>query len=256
MDGNQIFKYTSNYHCTMTPPTPTRQPSFRESFAPEAMPLEKSVDAEYKNRIKQVVKRGYFADNDEFMSLVYNPHHAKMYRVCVNITKNDADADEAMNEAFLLAYQRIGQFKGESAFGTWLYRIAINASLTLHNQGKRRLNRETAVGGIYDLEMIDSHQSADRDENLHSETPENILIKEEAYDLINQFIQGANGSSEIIELRLKGFQYHEIADILSMPIGTVKSRFSYAAREIEHLARQEKPYIFGGKQKRDHERDN
>ena len=118
--------------------------------------------------------------------------------------------------------------------------------------------KETAVGDIYNLEVVDSYQSADRDENLHSDTPENILIRgEEAIHQdaqIKYFIQGANGSSKIIKLRLKGLKYHEIADKLSIPIGTVKSSFSRAVRE--HLAKQEKPYISDGDQKRDYERDN
>src|SRR5256886_12934039 len=75
-----------------------------------------------------LVKRAQQGDSDAFASLFYS-HKARIYSVCLRMTNNTAEAEDLTQDAFLQVFRKIGTFRGDSAFSTWLHRIAVNTVL-------------------------------------------------------------------------------------------------------------------------------
>lgn len=86
------------------------------------------------------VERALHGDAEAFRVLVER-HSRRVFAVAYRITSNEADADEIVQNTFLRAYRRLDQFKQDSSFGTWVYRIAVNCSLDLMRRRKRRKDR-------------------------------------------------------------------------------------------------------------------
>ena len=142
------------------------------------------------------------------------------------------DADEAMDvaqEAFLKAYRAIDRFRGDSAFYTWIYRIAINTAKNHLVATSRR-----PPGGDIDAQEAEQYDSA---AGLREyDTPERLLLKEEIQATIAQAIEALpDDLKTAITLReLEGMSYEEIAQTMECPIGTVRSRIFRARDAIDN----------------------
>ncbi|UCH17207.1 MAG: RNA polymerase sigma factor RpoE [Burkholderiales bacterium] len=142
----------------------------------------------------------------------------------------DADlvADIAQ-ETFIRAYRALPQFRGESAFYTWLYRIAVNtAKKTLVEAKRDPIVTESALGARGD----EDETSRVEHELSHSETPEAVLASKEIAATVNAAIEALSEDlRQAITLReIEGLSYEEIAEVMRCPIGTVRSRI-FRARE-------------------------
>jgi RNA polymerase sigma-70 factor (ECF subfamily) len=141
------------------------------------------------------------------------------------------DADEAMDvaqEAFLKAYRAIDRFRGDSAFYTWIYRIAINTAKNHLVASSRR-----PPGGDIDAQEAEQYDSA---AGLREyDTPERLLLKDEIQATIAQAIESLpDDLKTAITLReLEGMSYEEIAQTMECPIGTVRSRIFRARDAID-----------------------
>jgi RNA polymerase sigma-70 factor (ECF subfamily) len=141
------------------------------------------------------------------------------------------DADEAMDvaqEAFLKAYRAIDRFRGDSAFYTWIYRIAINTAKNHLVATSRR-----PPGGDIDAQEAEQYDSA---AGLREyDTPERLLLKDEIQATIAQAIESLpDDLKTAITLReLEGMSYEEIAQTMECPIGTVRSRIFRARDAID-----------------------
>jgi len=141
------------------------------------------------------------------------------------------DADEAMDvaqEAFLKAYRAIDRFRGDSAFYTWIYRIAINTAKNHLVATSRR-----PPGGDIDAQEAEQYDSA---AGLREyDTPERLLLKDEIQATIAQAIEALpDDLKTAITLReLEGMSYEEIAQTMECPIGTVRSRIFRARDAID-----------------------
>lgn len=143
-------------------------------------------------------------------------HYGRIYAVCRRITGHDADAADAAQEAMIAIVRNIGRFDGRASFGTWTYRIATNASL----DELRRRRRRPTVG----LPSDDDHQPfevADPDAEQHVQS----LVERDALDTA---LAGVPEDFRVpVVLRdVADLDYAEIAEILGVPIGTVKSRIA------------------------------
>jgi RNA polymerase sigma-70 factor (ECF subfamily) len=163
------------------------------------------------------------------------------YRIYKFITRYVRDANLAFDitqETFLRAYRSIRSFRGDSAFYTWLYRIAINASKNHLALEARR--QESAL--VEDGER----EAANSLEGLQSlETPEALLISEEMRQVIVQAIQelAPDLRMAILLREVEGFSYEDIAETMNCPIGTVRSRI-FRAREA--INSRLEPLLGGG----------
>ena len=152
--------------------------------------------------------------------------------------RNHAEAEDVSQEAFLKAYRAIHSFRGDSAFYTWIYRIAINtAKNTLVSAKRRPLD--------YDLDLQDPEQ-AERSGRLRDDaTPESLLLAEEIRETVDRAIGALPEDLRraVLLREYEGLSYEEIAATMGCPVGTVRSRI-FRAREA--IDRQLRPIFSGG----------
>jgi len=182
---------------------------------------------------QQLVARVQKGDSRAFDMLVLKYQH----RIFSLISRYVRDADEVQDvaqEAFIKAYKALPNFRGESAFYTWLYRIAIN---TAKNYLVSRSRRPPGK----DVELEDAQYYESGGSLRDVESPENVLFGEE----LKAVVDGAIGAlpedlRTAITLReFDGLSYEDIADIMDCPVGTVRSRIFRARESIEVLVRKQ-----------------
>jgi len=136
------------------------------------------------------------------------------------------DIPDVVQESFIKAYRSIGAFRGDSAFYTWLYRIAVNTAKNyLTAQGRRPPSEDI---------LAEDAESYDVGTNLRVvDTPENEMLSNELKNIVFDTIKGLQEDLRTaITLReIEGLSYEEIAEIMDCPVGTVRSRI-FRAREI------------------------
>ena len=155
-------------------------------------------------------------------------HYDNIHRVCRRIAGSSRDADDACQEAMIKIVRSLPRFDGRSSFGTWAYRIATNAAL----DEIRKRNRRPA------LHTVGSDTASDVTDVRAEQRVESVVdrnaIDEALAELPNDF-RTAVVLRDVIDL-----DYGEIAEILEIPIGTVKSRIARGRRMLgEHLRRPE-----------------
>ena len=143
-------------------------------------------------------------------------------------------------ETFIRAYRAIPQFRGDSAFYTWLYRIAVNTA----KKALVELKRDPLVIGVGAGVSDDDGDETSRVENELSdgETPEAVLASKEIAATVNAAIEALSEDlRQAITLReIEGLSYEEIAEVMNCPIGTVRSRI-FRAREA--IAQRLRPLL-------------
>ena len=153
-------------------------------------------------------------------------YRARVVELAMRYTRNSADAEDAAQEAFIRAYRGLQQFRCESAFYTWLYRIASNCARNLLKARSRDLIHST-------VELPDD-QNADPPARLQDlETPEELTLTDEIRGMVSATLEKLSEAHRaVITLReIDGLSYQEIASEMSIPVGTVRSRV-FRARDI------------------------
>ncbi len=179
---------------------------------------EESTD----QRLVQLVQRG---DKKAFDILVLKYQH-KIIKLISRYVRDSSEVFDVSQEAFLKAYRALPSFRGESAFYTWLYRIAINTAKNyLIAQGRRPPGA--------DVEIEDAELYEGDSELKEIATPEHLLLRDEIEKTIFEAIeQLPEDLRTAITLReLEGLSYEEIAEAMACPVGTVRSRI-FRAREV------------------------
>ncbi len=177
-----------------------------------------------------LVERAQKGDARAFDALVLKYQH----RILQLVTRfvSDADAPDVAQEAFIRAWRAIGNFRGQSAFFTWLYRIAIN---TAKNWLVSRARRPAAQ----DFDVQDAEDYGISDQLREKDTPEHLALTDEINDRIAVALdQLPDDLRTAITLReFEGMSYEEIAEAMDCPIGTVRSRIFRARAAIDdHIA--------------------
>ncbi len=178
---------------------------------------EKNVDQKLVERVQQ-------GDKSAFDILVLKYQH-KVIKVISRYIHEPNEALDVAQEAFLKAYRALPSFRGDSAFYTWIYRIAINTAKNyLVAQGRRPPD--------VDIEVSDAEQYDGRTDLKDYATPEDYLLKDEVERAVLETIEKLpEDLRTAITLReLEGLSYEDIAQAMSCPVGTVRSRI-FRARE-------------------------
>lgn len=186
---------------------------------------------------QDLVKRVQDGDKRAFDLLVLK----YQYKVVSLVSRYISDKHEAMDitqESFIKAYRAIGNFRGDSAFYTWLYRIAVNTAKNyLVGRNRRPPSSDVALDDEEEHTVFD--QLADID------TPESTLNKNRLEETVYKVIEGLPEELKMaIRFReFDGLSYEEIAQVMDCPVGTVRSRIFRAREAIEKCIR---PYMDGG----------
>lgn len=175
----------------------------------------------------ELVQRVQAGDKKAFDVLIMK-YQQRIVHVITGFVHDPVEALDVAQEAFIKAYRAIPNFRGDSAFYTWLYRIAINTS---KNHLTSRARRPPAV----DVDAMDATNFYDAPELKEFETPESSLMSDELQQTIHQAIQDLpEDTATAIKLReLEGMSYEEIAQVMECPIGTVRSRIFRARDAID-----------------------
>lgn len=208
------------------PEVDTRQPSRRghEGDSERARMSEAQVDELLVERVQQGDKRAF--------DLLINKYQHRIISLVGRYVSDPAEAMDVAQEAFIKAYRAIDRFRGDSAFYTWLYRIAIN---TAKNWLVARKRRPPST----DIDAADAEQY-DIDSRLKEQgTPENELLREEIKSTVFQAIAGLPDDlrTAIMLRELEGMSYEDIAVTMDCPIGTVRSRIFRAREAIDEKLR-------------------
>lgn len=180
-----------------------------------------------QNGDQLLVERVQRGDKQAFDLLVRKYQH-KLVQLIGRYVSNPADAPDIAQEAFIKAYRALPSFRGDSAFYTWLYRIAINTAKNYLVAQSRRPPGD-------DIDAQDA-EHFDGDTGLKEYgTPERMLLKDEIQDTINEAIEDLpeDLKTAIILRELEGLSYEDIAKAMECPIGTVRSRIFRAREAIE-----------------------
>ena len=172
---------------------------------------------------RELVARCQLGEADAFNELV-SRHQDRVYAAVVRFCGNGEDAADVVQRAFINAYRKIGEFKGDAAFSTWIYRIAFNQAISF-----RRENRRPSL----------SLHAKDDDgliaEPVDGRPPGESMESEETQKKVREALDGLDEEDrKIIVLKdLQGHSYDEIASILEIPKGTVRSRLHRARLELK-----------------------
>ena len=180
-----------------------------------------------------LVKRVQRGDKTAFDLLVRKYQH-KVVKLVLRYVRNPAEAEDIAQEAFIKAYRALPQFRGDSAFYTWMYRIAINtAKNTLASRDRSPI--------AYDLDLTDPEESHSVQTKLQDpDTPEGMALTEEIRGIVNSAIEGLPEElkTAIVLRELDGLSYEEIAAAMECPVGTVRSRIFRAREAIDKRLRE------------------
>lgn len=148
----------------------------------------------------------------------------KVYTLCLRLCGNPADAEEAAQEAFLAAWRGLPAFRGESAFSTWLYRLANNACIDLLRRS-RRTRADVSLDDEAAPEPTDEHAS-----------PQRELERREQREAVQRGLAALSDEHRtVLVLReLEQLSYAEIAEVTGLEAGTVKSRISRARMQLRN----------------------
>ncbi len=180
-----------------------------------------------KNTDSQLVKRVQKGDKRAFDLLVIKYQH-KILGLVSRYIKDRNEVEDVAQEAFVKAYRALPKFRGDSAFYTWLYRIAINTAKNyLVAQNRRPPNS--------DIDVADADYIGAGTVLQDIETPENNLFRDELKRAVEHAIKGLpEDLKTAVTLReYDGLSYEEIADIMDCPVGTVRSRIFRAREAID-----------------------
>ncbi len=182
-----------------------------------------------------LVERVQAGDQQAFGLLVAK-YQRKLMRLVMRLVRDQAEAEDVTQEAFVKAYRALPDFRGESAFYTWLYRIGVNAAKNWLVANRRRAPTTTSI----DNEEAEGY---DGGELLHdTDTPERLMMSRQIADAVNvAMARLPDDLRTAITLReIDGLSYEEIANAMNCPIGTVRSRI-FRARDS--IAAELKPLL-------------
>ena len=160
---------------------------------------------------------------------LYERHNRRVYALCLRMTKNVAEAEDLAQEAFIQLFRKIGSFRGDSAFTTWLHRLVVNQVLMYFRQRRYKTER-TAVEGEMPEPIVRG-----------SENPNKMRVLDRL-SLDHALKQLPRGYRSVFVLHdIEGREHEEIAKMLGVAVGTSKSQLHKARMKLRRLLRNGTP---------------
>jgi RNA polymerase sigma-70 factor (ECF subfamily) len=186
------------------------------------IPAEKQV---WDDSQRSLVQRAQCGDERAFAAL-FQLHQKRVYSLCLLMTKNIAEAEDLTQEAFLQVFRKIGSFRAESAFSTWLYRVAVNT--VLMKLRRRKSEPTVSLDQPVGPELSFWRDFGTRDLALAGAI-DRIALRRAMQEL-------PEGCRTIFSLHeVEGYQHHEIAQLLRCSVGNSKSQLHKAKLKIRDL---------------------
>ncbi|MBE7412548.1 MAG: sigma-70 family RNA polymerase sigma factor [Leptospiraceae bacterium] len=179
-------------------------------------------------REKEIIllKRIKGGDQSAYIELV-TPFRERLFRKAVSMVKDEDDAEDIVQEAMISGYRSIDKFRAEAGVYTWLYRIVVNKSKDLLSKKKREKEKP-----------IDENENQFIDDRIGYE--KKLELSDESTYLITKINQLEEIYKQVIELRyFEEMSYSEIAQVIGVNVGTVKSRLFKAKEFLKHLILQD-----------------
>jgi RNA polymerase sigma-70 factor, ECF subfamily len=171
-----------------------------------------------------LIDRCLEGQTDAFGELVTR-HQDRLYGTLVNMLGSVHDARDATQDAFVLAFQKLETFRRESAFYSWLFRIAYNAAVSRHRKTRRETGSVEAARAASGREPTDERPQADPAHDLYTAERQN-LVQSALGELADEY------RTVIVLREMEGLSYEQIAELVGVPIGTVRSRIHRARTEL------------------------
>jgi RNA polymerase sigma-70 factor (ECF subfamily) len=184
---------------------------------------------------QELVDRAKNGDLKAFDLLVLK-YQRRVFRLVSRVIKNNSEVEDVAQECFIKAFRAIHQFRGDSAFYTWLYRIAVNTAKNyLFSKGKRPI-------ALSELKKSEDSDSFDMLDAVSNEDPEGNMAGLQIAEAVNKAVKKLPDelSTAVVLREMDGLSYEEIAEVMNCPIGTVRSRI-FRAREA--IAQELRPLL-------------
>ena len=177
---------------------------------------------------RDMIERASGGDAAAFNRLM-EQHERRMYAVALRMCGNREDAQDCLQEAMLRVYRAIGGFKGQSSFSTWVYRITMNTCL---DELRRKKNRQSA--------SLDNLLEMGWSPTDDSNAPEKQAMRSELRRNLNRAIQELPEEmrAAVVLRDIQGFSYDEIARMLEINVGTIKSRISRGREKLREKLKE------------------
>ena len=177
---------------------------------------------------KEIIERVKNGDKKAYDLLVLK-YQQRVINLISRFVKNYADALDISQETFIKAYKALPNFRGESAFYTWLYRIAVNTAKNHLTVQSRKITKSDY--DVTEIEQIEGNMTL-----TEQTTPENLLFKDELQETVLNTIENLpeDLKSAIMLREIEGLSYEEIAAVMECPVGTVRSRIFRARETIDN----------------------
>jgi len=165
---------------------------------------------------------------------IYKRHHRRVYSICLRMLQSPTEAEDLTQDVFIQLYRKIGSFRGDSAFTTWLHRMTVNQVL-MHFRKRTVKYEKTTEEGVTPDQMVTGTANPDRMR----------IVDKIALD--NAIEQLPNGYKNVFVLHdVEGFEHEEVARILGCSIGTSKSQLHKARLKLQKLLKKKaNPRIIG-----------
>jgi len=181
---------------------------------------EKEIDQVLVERVQKGDKAAF--------ELLVAKYHRKIIRLISRLVRDPAEVEDVAQDAFIKAYRALPQFRGDSAFYTWLYRIAVNTA----KKSLMELKRDPLVTESARAARDEDDNPRVENEPSDAATPDAVLASKQIAAAVNFAVEALSEDlRQAITLReIEGLSYEEIAELMNCPIGTVRSRI-FRARE-------------------------
>lgn len=178
----------------------------------------------------ELARRAIARDGQAFMTIM-QVHNQRLYRIARGIIRNDSEAEDIVQEAYVLAFAHLANFRGESSLGTWLSRIVINEALGRLRTGRRKADVLRPIGDSHDATVIQFPLPASVDD------PERMMAQRQILNLVERATDNLPDIYRTVFVArvIEGLSVEETADLLGLRPETVKTRLHRA----RHLVRKQ-----------------